>query len=152
MVSATVQFATATPFVGGAAAFVDVANIVDGDPDTLGYLERPAALGTNLLRLKDPVIPDGFGELTELQLRVRWAFNSAAGKDQAQLALLYSREGDSGNWVQRFGSDIGFASVVESVVTIPVTSLPDLQVLIGNFYQPPSGGSPPDPPPDEEEQ
>lgn len=152
MAEATVQFATAAPFVGGPAAFVDVANMIDGLPGTLGTIERPDDLGTNLLRLMDPVVPDGFGSLTELHLRARWAFNTAPGKDQAQLALLYSREGDEGAWTLRFSQDVGFASVIETVVPIPVTSLPDLQVLIGNFYQPPSGGSPPDPPPDEEEQ
>lgn len=143
MPSATIEFQNVEVWDAGLSPHSDLDNIVDGDDGTFGTIVADADDQSSSVRLWNPSLPGDFGSVDNLDIRIRWSFSANAGGQQPSEALIYSRESDGAAWVQRLRTEVdGATPEIDTIVSLPVTNLANLQILVENFNAPGGGGDP----------
>lgn len=143
MPSALVRFQTIEVFVDDGGSF-SLAPMIDDDPATIGYIESSAYGQANSVIMSNPAIPDDFGDLDgDVSIAFQWYM--VPSTQAIERAGVFTREDSDAAWIERFNAEIPSTETTQ-VITFPVTSLPDLQVLVQNYYEAAGGGDAPPPP------
>jgi hypothetical protein len=146
MASATIQFATAEIWEGGAGQQYGPGLTIDADDGTFGAVGIPGVQESSSFRLTNPILPADFESLNSLTVRLYWRHQLDEGRGAPWPSDIYSREDDAEAWVQRYDFSVGPDWTETTGIAVPVVDITKLQILIQHYRSLALDDFPPPPP------